>query len=285
MDWSTIAGAALYGAVGGGLGMLVAVWINKKFEKPIIAVVAFVLILMISINMPRFLDGPELQVSKTGEELVDEVIKGNSPFAIVFADYPELRSDYRRQLLEAYEEGGLTQLTNAAALMGQQLGQTYFREYIAFSDDTVVLAMVDDFIESTKFIAETNPVVCFHWMHSGMPDLGEWMNFPADISDRQGSTLTDVLASGQKNRELGTLDKLKKLSDEEFAAIVTEVMARLTNYIPEAQLFIEGATNPTIVSTDIEKIKTCWTSLAIWSSIADLPTETAAAYVRRIFGG
>lgn len=285
MESSTIAGAALYGAVGGGLGILVAVWINKKFEKPIIAVVAFVLIFMISINVPRFLDRPELQVSKAGEELVDEVIKGISPFAIIFADHPELRTLYRGQLLEAYEQGGLTQLTNTAALMGQQLAQTYFREYIPFSDDTAVLAMVDNLIESTKFMVETDPVVCFHWMHGGMPDLGERMNFPADISDRQGSTLTDVLASGQKNRELGTLDKLKKLSDEEFAAIAAEVMARLINYVPEPQLFIEGATNPTIVSTDIEKIKTCWTTLAIWSSIADLPTETAAAYVRRILGG
>ena len=120
MDWGSIGWAALFGAVGGGLGALVGKWAAQKFNKPSLYIIFATIFVVGAVGMKPWIIGPSQPSATDAEKAVDELLHIDL-FTIILADHPEKRSYYRSRLLEAYINGGPAKFANASALMGQEI--------------------------------------------------------------------------------------------------------------------------------------------------------------------
>ena len=272
--WAALAGA-VGGAIGGALSQIIRIS-NQKMQGNLrtVVVVTFV---VLSYNLAQLVPPPFSDNSKV-DEAIAELLEGETVFAYILEDQPQLRSPSKERLRAAYAKNGNTGIVNEAAILGAELGGKYLVGYIPKASDASILTFSESFLGQLNYLARTDSELCFHWMFGGAPDLGSRLNFAAEMTARSNEAMIAVISSSRSTTSDPVL-----LSDEEFQSKLGLIADLIVQKYPADDISFEAIASPNLVASFDDKRAACLTAQALYQEIYDTGEKESVPLLRTIF--
>lgn len=173
MAWDSVVIAAIAGAMGGVLGVVLAGMIGKLFrlnEKSQIRTGITVAFVIAAANLlPNVLE-PYLG------EYVRTVIPAPDYFAEleadpfwqrIFRDNPELAPIVKDRIHVAYRQGGKSAVTKALLEIGAEIGSTYLVQYMPKAHEDQIPKLINYYAGTLETFGKQERPLCYYWLFDG----------------------------------------------------------------------------------------------------------------------
>lgn len=278
MDWVLVGFAGLAGAIVGTVVYVIAGLLPGEIDRRTRFATVLLAALVAGGPLGSYLQHITLGQAPAGNarELIAEALEKAEFLMLILKDHPELKPEIEARLARAYQQNGMTGMSNSAQQMGRELGGLYLGEYIAKASDDTVADFLDVSLRATSFFAARDTGLCFLFLFGGNTDARASMNLPAALTTDLLAVLTDVVRSGRDD----LYRTPRVLGQSAFQAEIGEVANRVLATNPADDIDFTILQNPDRVSGDDDKRKGCLTTIALYRAIQDLPPGQGAAIFR-----
>jgi hypothetical protein len=251
---------AIFGALAGGLGVLLARRIAPPKTKPQFYRVLLVVFVVLGFQGAHQFIGPELIEWKRNRDF-DHFLSTDPLFSTVLADNPALKAPLRAAVLKAYQSGKREEVAAA----GRTLFASVFPQYLSRGSEGSVVKFTQSIVRSLRAMEDRDPERCYAYLH---PGAGRSIVLTKDEGrDELLGTMRDVVQSAHANST--TLDEK---SAKEF---LQPVIAGLKGKYRDDLAVLQKAEDP-----GVNHAKVCEVTIALYSDVLALPPDEAGLVLK-----